>query len=333
MLDLPPPLGNPAKFMWVADPDVQPPTLSVDQPWPRITVVTPSYNQGTYLEETIRSVLLQSYPNLEFFVMDGGSSDESVTIIKHYAQWIDYWKSAPDRGQSQVVNDGFARGTGTIHAWLNSDDFYLPGTLRFIGEQFMANPDLHFLAGDALYVDENSRPFPPKPRSGPSRRERRPITKDGHRYYPNLEGPAVFWTNSMWESVGGLEEELHYAMDRKFWLFAMEQGYRPVYVPDKLVGYRYHPTSKGVAGVDKFFRAMADMHFEIAGKGNFTWLPNLLIGWHFFTSAMTNRCDLRIAQGKPLQAAFWLTLAMLLNPGFIRRRLYSWRQIAQAIWQ
>ena len=101
---------------------------------PRITIVTPSYNQGAFLEDTIRSVLDQGYPNLEYIVMDGGSTDNSVEIIEKYADRIDYWESEPDRGQTHAINKGFARATGVIGNWINSDDLLEPGALQTIGQ-------------------------------------------------------------------------------------------------------------------------------------------------------------------------------------------------------
>src|SRR3954470_24829882 len=106
---------------------------------PTMTIVTPSLNQGLYLERTIRSVIDQAYPRLEYFVMDAGSTDDSVDIIKRYADRIDYWVSQPDAGQSAAINAGWARGSGEIVAWLNSDDYYMPGTLASIAKYMHAH--------------------------------------------------------------------------------------------------------------------------------------------------------------------------------------------------
>ena len=111
-------------------------TPATELSWPRISIVTPSYNQGHYLEETIRSVLLQGYPNLEYIVIDGGSQDNSLEIIQKYQPWIAYWHSQPDRGQADALNQGFARATGEICAYLNSDDLFLPNTLFSVAIAF-----------------------------------------------------------------------------------------------------------------------------------------------------------------------------------------------------
>ena len=108
---------------------------------PRITVVTPSFNQARYLDRTIRSVLDQGYPNLEYMVLDAGSTDGSLDIIKRYSDRLDYWRSGPDNGQSAAVNEGWQRASGEVMAWLNSDDFYLPGALDFVGNHFRVHPE------------------------------------------------------------------------------------------------------------------------------------------------------------------------------------------------
>src|SRR5204863_8863247 len=125
----------------------------------KITIVTPSYNQGRCLEQTILSVIGQQYPNLEYIIMDGGSTDESVEIIKKYERHLAHWESEKDRGQAHAINKGFALATGTIFGWVNSDDFYLPGTLPFVADQL--NPRKpEFLFGNCLhFVDGGQRAY------------------------------------------------------------------------------------------------------------------------------------------------------------------------------
>ncbi|HAX95810.1 MAG TPA: glycosyltransferase, partial [Prolixibacteraceae bacterium] len=123
-------------------------------PWPKISVVTPSYNQGQFIEETIRSVLLQGYPNLEYIVMDGGSTDGSVKIIKKYEPWLSYWVSEPDRGQSHAINKGINRAAGEILFWLNSDDLCLPGAFFKAAESFSQYPNQKLVIGQAQIINQ-----------------------------------------------------------------------------------------------------------------------------------------------------------------------------------
>ncbi len=120
---------------------------------PRVSIVTPSFNQAAFLEETIQSVLSQDYPNLEYIIIDGGSTDGSVEIIKKYADKLAYWVSEKDTGQADAINKGLIRVTGEIVAWLNSDDIYLPGTIRAAVEALQAHPDCGLVYGDVLSVD------------------------------------------------------------------------------------------------------------------------------------------------------------------------------------
>src|SRR5688572_5872367 len=125
--------------------------------WPKITVVTPSYNQGRFLERAIRSVLSQNYPHLEYFVFDAGSTDKSVAILKKYGKRLAYWTSETDRGQSDAISKGWSMATGDVLAWLNSDDFYYPGALHEVARMFNADPKLKMVCGSVALVDENER--------------------------------------------------------------------------------------------------------------------------------------------------------------------------------
>jgi len=127
-------------------------------PWPRISIVTPSYNQGRFIEETIRSVLLQGYPNLEFLVIDGGSTDDSVEIIRRYAPWLSYWESEHDRGQVHAINKGLERATGIWFNWLNSDDILLPKALATLAALAALAPQAQWISGGSLFLTEQGAP-------------------------------------------------------------------------------------------------------------------------------------------------------------------------------
>ncbi len=149
LLGLPAAPPGKAGWPWTAEGPSLLQTMPDGAPWPRISIVTPSFNQGQFIEETIRSVLLQGYADLEYIVIDGGSTDGSVGIIKKYKRWLTYWVSEPDRGQSHAINKGFARATGGVLAWLNSDDLYAPGALRKVG-MLLAGEENALLAGSAI---------------------------------------------------------------------------------------------------------------------------------------------------------------------------------------
>ena len=127
------------------------------EPWPRITIVTPSYNQAEFLGETIRSVLLQGYPELEYIIVDGGSVDASVPIIQKYERWLSHWSSESDRGQADAIRKGFARATGAVSGWLNSDDLYLPGTLAHVAGRFSRQPSPAVVYGNLYRIDPQDR--------------------------------------------------------------------------------------------------------------------------------------------------------------------------------
>jgi glycosyltransferase involved in cell wall biosynthesis len=139
---------------WTEESRQLPEIMPDDNPWPKISVVTPSYNQVRFIEETIRSVLLQGYPNLEYIIIDGGSTDNSVEILKKYEPWLSYWVSEKDKGQSDAINKGWERATGEIVAYLNSDDTYTPGVLGEVAEHLKNHPDCVVIHGQTIVTDE-----------------------------------------------------------------------------------------------------------------------------------------------------------------------------------
>ncbi len=189
----------------------------------KVTIITPSFNQADYLEATMRSVLLQRYPLLEYFVIDGGSTDGSRELIDRYAPLLQYAVSEPDRGQAHAINKGFARATGDIVAWVNSDDYYLPGVLARVVAEFEADPALQWVYGDYLVRTEPlgtltsaaSEPF---------------VFPDALlRGYSPICQPTAFIRRSLLEQVGGIDESFSLAMDYDLWLRAIEHA-RPRYL-------------------------------------------------------------------------------------------------------
>lgn len=180
---------------------------------PKISIITPSYNQGKYLEETINSVLSQNYQNLEYIIIDGGSTDNSLEIIKKYESNLDYWISESDNGQSHAINKGFKIATGDILGWLNSDDLLFPDSLLNIGSYFSGNPDCNFVVGDASFVDIDKNILFNKYAFSYSFMDLLFYNKGNY-----LPQPSVFFSREALCEVGLLDESLHYTMDLELWL-------------------------------------------------------------------------------------------------------------------
>lgn len=186
---------------------------SSNRAWPKISIVTPSFNQADFLEKTIRSVLLQGYPNLEYIIMDGGSADDSVDIIRHYQDHIDFWVSETDKGQSEAINKGFEQATGDILAWLNSDDFLLPGALESVANAFgEADESVGMVIGRAMVKNEAGEIMLDPPF----------IEFDYEQLltwpFPQFCQPACFFTRRAWQQCGPLRLDLDYCMDLDLWL-------------------------------------------------------------------------------------------------------------------
>ncbi len=218
--------------------------------WPLIALITPSYNQAAYLERTIRSVLEQNYPRLEFIIMDGGSTDGSVEIIRRYQSHLAHWTSAKDGGQSDAINQGFARSTGAVMTWLNSDDVLLPGALRHVGEAFAQHPDIHWLTGQPVNTDvhDHLRLFPLKVGY------RRGLIQRGWYHGRGLgfiRQEGTFWRRSLWEQAGGLDAARRYTMDYDLWRrFARYADLVALDVP--LAAFRVQPEQK-TAALDRYY--------------------------------------------------------------------------------
>ena len=206
-----PPIGKKG-WPWTEESPRVPETMPDGQAWPRVSIVTPSYNQGRFVEETIRSVLLQGYPNLEYMVIDGGSTDDSPAIIGKYAKWLTYWVSEPDRGQSHAINKGFQRASGTIYTWLNSDDYLERDALKNAGAAYATAPEAGAWFGGCLSVDKDDKPLYVR---WPNRLDVESIAK----WKEDMVGqPACFFSKRAWHECGPLDENLDYAMDFDLWI-------------------------------------------------------------------------------------------------------------------
>lgn len=206
---------------------------------PLISVVTPSYNQAPFLEDTLRSVASQNYPQTEHIVVDGGSTDGSVDIIRRHAPQLRHWVSERDRGQSHAINKGLAMAQGDVLAWLNSDDTYLPGALHAVGGFFAEHPDVDLVYGDFVYTDVAGRPMR-------RRHVFRTMAYETLLYHDYLGQPAVFFRRSLFEKVGPVDESLHYCMDWDLFL-RMWRVCTPRHLPTVLATYRLDHAAKSNA--------------------------------------------------------------------------------------
>lgn len=210
---------------------------------PLVSVITPSYNQAQFVEQTLRSVLGQDYPRIEYLVIDGASTDGSVDIIRQYADRLAYWVSEKDSGQAEAINKGLACAAGDIVAWLNSDDFYLSGAVRAAVEAFEAHPEAGLVYGDTVAVDERGEAI----------------------HYPkyaqwdledlltfNIIGqPAVFMRRDVLLRAGFLDPSFHFLLDHHLWI-RMASHAPMVHVPERWAAGRFHESAKNVAQASKF---------------------------------------------------------------------------------
>lgn len=210
----------------------------------RISIVVPSFNQGKFIRRTIDSILNQGYPDLELIVMDGGSTDETLSVLQSYGDQI-IWQSAPDHGQAQAVNDGWKRAKGQILGWVNSDDILLPGALQAVEDCFKRNPGNQWLYGSCRYIDTGDRAigdYPVRPYDYDH------LLRHVQNYIPQ---PAVFLNHTVVNEVGYLNERLHYVMDLEFWL-RVGLKYSAQYLDQPLACLRLHREAKSIAAFEKF---------------------------------------------------------------------------------
>jgi Glycosyltransferases involved in cell wall biogenesis len=232
---LPPPPPGETGWPWTEDSHQLSTTRLDGSAWPRVSVITPSYNQGQFIEETIRSVLLQGYPDIEYMIIDGGSTDQSLEIIRKYAPWLAYHVSEPDRGQTHAINKGLLRATGEILAYINTDDCYLNGAIATAAHEFCARPAVGMVYGTAAIVNEHDRWTTWKAR---------PFDLKMMFTVGNIvPQPAAFFSRCASKEVGYLSEEWELIMDYEFCIRVGAQ-FPTVCVPRTLAKFRTHPQSK-----------------------------------------------------------------------------------------
>jgi glycosyltransferase involved in cell wall biosynthesis len=210
-----------------------------------ISIITPSYNQSRFLEQTIRSVLEQGIPSIEYFVMDGGSTDSSVEIIRKYQNQLAGWVSEKDQGQADAINKGLKAANGEIVAWLNSDDFYLPGAIQTALDAFREHPAVGLVYGDVLSVDGEGHSF--------NLQRFRQASLADLLSFRIISQPAVFMRRTVLEQAGLLDASYHCLLDHHLWLRIARLA--PIYyIPKTLAAARYHPEAKNLARPTEFGR-------------------------------------------------------------------------------
>jgi glycosyltransferase involved in cell wall biosynthesis len=214
------------------------PASSPDDVWPKITIVTPSYMQCEYLEQTIRSVLLQNYPNLEYFILDAGSTDSSREIIRKYEPWLAGWRSEKDAGQSAAVNEGWARATGEVLAWINSDDWYQPGAFAAIVPLFCGIHPADWVGG----LVDDCVPDGTPVRRHPAWPTPLPTALGFHEF--GYYQPGMFWSRRLVEKIGPLEKDMHLCFDLDFWARSLVAGFVLTPVDTPVACFRQHSGSK-----------------------------------------------------------------------------------------
>ncbi|WP_062531941.1 glycosyltransferase family 2 protein [Leptolinea tardivitalis] len=226
---------------------------------PLVTVVTPSFNQAEFLERTIRSVVEQDYPNLEYIIIDGGSTDGSLDIIKKYSTRIKEWVSEPDKGQTDAINKGFARANGQILAWLNSDDTYNPGAVSEAVKFLQDHPDVGLVYSQASYIDAQDRVIG----SFPAAQTDRKRMLQGYVHIPQQ---TTFFRADLWKKIGPLDTSFFFAMDYDLWV-RLSSLAPLVYCPQyNWANFRLHQQGKTVAADDRCWPEMLRVHRREGGS-------------------------------------------------------------------
>lgn len=255
LINLPEPPKSKKGWPWTQETPIKSIFANDNNIWPKISIITPSYNQGQFIEETIRSVLLQNYPNIEYIIIDGGSTDGSIEVIRKYERWITYWVSEPDDGQTNAINKGFQKATGEIVAWLNSDDFYTPGALFSVAKAFLEKPNADVIYGNIKTVGVKTLKFPNICLNKYSRKR---------LFYSNyIPQPASFISINALRKVKFLDERFDYIMDYDLWMRLGKENVIFHYIPKTLAYFRFHRNSKTVSQQEEFWWEILEMFDNI----------------------------------------------------------------------
>jgi len=233
---------------------------------PLVSIITPSFNQAKFLRQTIESVLTQDYPNLEYIIIDGGSTDGSQEIIKEYEEKLAYWESIPDRGQTDAINKGFAKANGKYLAWLNSDDVYQPGAVAQAVDFLELHPDVGLVYGICTFIDAEGRTIGQFPAAQTDYQRLR-------RGFVHIPQQSAFFRGDLWRKVGPLDPTFYFAMDYDLWVRLAAQA-PVVYLPGRVwASFRLHGDAKTIAADARCWPEMLRVHYREGGK----WLSPIVI--------------------------------------------------------
>ena len=225
---------------------------------PLVSIITPSFNQSRYVEATINSVLSQDYPNIEYLIVDGGSQDGTVEIIKKYEDKLAWWASEKDKGQTDAINKGFARAKGEILAWLNSDDTYEPGAISAAVKYLQEHPQVGLVYGDCNFINEDGRVIG---KFG-SAQTNQHLLRQGYVHIPQQ---TMFFRADLWKKVGPLDPSFYFAMDYDLWTRISAHA-ELKYVPQTWANFRLHTTGKTIVADDRCWPEMVRVHYRDGGS-------------------------------------------------------------------
>jgi hypothetical protein len=291
---------------------------------PAVAIVTPSYQQAEFLEEAIRSVLLQGYPKLSYAIMDGGSTDGSLAIIEKYAQWLDAWVSEADGGQAQAIDNGFQRIPGEVLGWLNSDDVFAPGAVWRAVEEFGQHPEAVLVYGNADEISRDGAQL------GPATHARQADRQYLIQVANAVPQPSAYFQRRAYEAAGKLDHSLNWALDYDLWIRLADLG-PIVYIPEILSQMRIYPQAKTSGGAPAMFD-----EFRVVGEryGGFGLL-NQMVGW--LVPALLPKALTALNEGDFVHGHAWLTSVIANEPGWrSESRLgellagAAWRRINEA---
>ncbi len=269
-----------------------------------VSIITPSFNQAAYLEQTILSVLEQDHSPIEYFVVDGASSDASIDIIRRHESKLSWWISEKDNGQADAINKGFARATGEIIGWLNSDDYYLAGTISAVVKVFEEHPKVVLVYGNMLAVDENGKTF--------NTLNYKQLNLEDLLCFQIIGQPAVFMRRAALINTGGLNPAFHYLLDHYLWILLAQQG-KILHVDKTWAAARYHAEAKNRAKAAEFGREAFRILDAIAQDEN---LAPALANVNRRARASAHRVDARylLDGNKSAPALFAWMCALLIHP-------------------